>query len=168
MSGVASSFVVTAAFLGAICYLLAYRRTVRGAMVCYSGLGDLVMASLWPIALPGGVFLYLVDMEWFRLCGGLLFVLGCVSLVWLVVVAFLNTRGDLLSALIAIGARIVVSLFLLLAVSVLVDRSEKLRSRGKEGWVGIAALLLLVAAGYRLLVRPLVGACGDGACGDSP
>ena len=141
-----------------ISYVIAYVCTLKGWMVTYSGWGDFIMSSLWLMLTPAGLLLwYLKENDLVSFIGVTFIVIGAVSVVWLLLFAVVNNRRNVLFSIVAIGARIAVSVLVVVVFSRLQEKWEEYK-RGESGIVkGLVIPLLVVTVIYRIFVRPLIG-----------
>lgn len=159
VGGFVVSAVVLVLIVTVIVYGISYARVKAGEMVVYASWGDFVAASAWVIL---GLVGYGCDYASVNGEAGLhtvatiLKLASCASVLWLVGGAFLN-KG-VFNILLAVPARIIVAILVLLAWAKLKESLDGLRDSNKRGLVdGVLIPFTIAMFVFNVLVKPMVG-----------
>ena len=156
--GLIAIIIIAVLVVAAIFYSIAYARVKSGNMVVYSSWADFMFAAAWVVLLligygceyaaTDGSASLLAAAKAFKWS-------GYASMAWMVGGAFLNR--SLIDIVLAIPARIIVAILVLLALSKLKESIDECRN-GRKGVVdGVLIPLGIALFVFNALVNPMVG-----------
>lgn len=160
MNGVAAVLFWIVMILGAVCYAVSYFKTRSGKMIVYRDWKDFILSSLWlTLGGCGVVFKYFVSqMEvnnetLYVVVGSIFLFLGFLSVIWLIDAAIKANQGNVLNCVLAIGAKLFVSVLLVVAIERLKEQYQK--NKGSNSGAMVIPLAV-VGTAFALLVKPLI------------
>ena len=153
------SVVVILLIVSVVVYGISYMRVRAGKMVVYASWVDFTAASAWVVLGLVGYGCNYASANGevaLKTVASILKLAGCASAVWLIGGAFLN-RG-VFNVLLAIPARIIVAVLILLAWSKLKAFLDGLRDANKRDLVdGFLVPFAIAMFVFNVLVKPMIG-----------